>query len=344
MIKTSLLTVVALFALALWSASSPSGQDTCPEEPPLQHWTGAGTITCPCFVVGEHAGAVFEAPAAHYPIEILRVGIGWGSQAGGAQPSLEQSIHIFGAGLPNPGSPLFTFDGPVLTDGFINEFDLEPEPGEIIIDNGPFSVTLEFANANVGDPLAPSVVHDGNGCQPGKNLVYAIPGGWYDACALGVSGDWLFHVIYRQTNCGSGGTVYCTAKLNSLFCLPAIGGSGTPSVSSPQPFDVTVDNVLNNKNGILFYGFGRFALPFQGGWLCVMGPIKRTPVQSTGGNPPPNDCSGQLSMDFNAWIQGGYDPALISGATVNIQGWSRDPAEPGSKTSLSDGLEFTISP
>ena len=176
----------------------------CPEEPPLQNYTGGGSVVCPCFVDGEQAGAILDAPADHYPIEILRVGIGWGSQFGSAPQSLEEAIHIYAAGLPNPGTPVYSLLGPVLTDGVINEFDLEPLPGEITIDSGPFTVTLEFANSNAGDPSAPSMVHDGNGCQSGKNVVFAIPGGWYDACLLGVTGDWVVYVIYRQVNCGSG--------------------------------------------------------------------------------------------------------------------------------------------
>lgn len=177
----------------------------CPEEPPLQHYTGGGTVVCPCFVEREEAGAVLEAPAEHYPIEILRVGIGWGSMYGGTPQSLETAIHIYDQGLPNPGTRISSLEGPVLTDGVINEFNLEPLPGEITIDSGPFTVTLEFLNENAGNIYAPSMVHDGNGCQPGKNVVYAIPpSAWYDACALGVTGDWVVHVIYRQVNCLSG--------------------------------------------------------------------------------------------------------------------------------------------
>jgi len=190
--------------LALLGGSLPAAAQPCPEEPPLQHYTGGGSVACPCFVAGEEAGAVFNAPAEHYPIEILRIGIGWGSVYGGNPPQLEQAIHIYGAGLPNPGTPLFSLEGPVLTDGVINEYDLEPLPGEITLASGPFTVTLEFLNDNAGNYYAPTMVHDGNGCQPGCNVVFAIPGGWFDACALGVSGDWVVHVIYRQVDCLSG--------------------------------------------------------------------------------------------------------------------------------------------
>ncbi|UCG52226.1 MAG: T9SS type A sorting domain-containing protein [Candidatus Latescibacterota bacterium] len=173
-------------------------------------------MVCPCFVPGEEAGAVLDAPADHYPLEILRVGIGWGSQFGGSPQSLEQAIKIYAAGLPNPGAPIFTLPGPQLTDGVINEFDLEPLPDEIAIDSGPFTVTLEFLNSNAGDPFAPSVVHDGNGCQGGKNVVYAVPGGWNDACLLGVTGDWVFYVIYRP-------------------CLPGTGVGDAPQIATSSP-------------------------------------------------------------------------------------------------------------
>jgi len=197
--KIQLATV--LFMTVIWLGLGSTCLADCPEEPPLQHYTGGGQIVCPCFVEGEEGGSVFTAPTEHYPIEILRVGIGWGSQFGGSPQSLESAINIYAAGLPNPGAPIFSLPGPVMTDGVINEFNLEPIAGEIIINSGAFTVTLEFLNNNAGDPWAPSMVHDGNGCQAAKNVVYAIPGGWFDACVLGVTGDWVVFVVYRQADC-----------------------------------------------------------------------------------------------------------------------------------------------
>ncbi len=135
--------IPAIFALAL-AVSPAMAQGTCPTEPTFQNFTGAGTVACACFVQNEQAGAIFDVPASHYPIEILKVGIGYGSLFGGSPQVLEQAIHIYAAGLPNPGAPIFSLSGPQLTDGVINEFDLEPILGEIIIDSGPFSVTLQF--------------------------------------------------------------------------------------------------------------------------------------------------------------------------------------------------------
>jgi len=186
---------LALFAGVSLGTTRARAQCT---ETQFQNYTGGGQVACPCFVAGEQAGAVFTLPAAAYPIEILKVGIGWGSQFGGTGYSLEQAIHVYQGGLPNPGSPIFTLEGPQLFDGALNEFNLEPIPGEIMIPSGPFTVTLEFANDNAGNFFAPSVVHDGNGCQGGKNVIYANPGGWLEACSQGVTGDWVFYVKYRS--------------------------------------------------------------------------------------------------------------------------------------------------
>ena len=138
-------------------------------------------------------------------------------------------------------------------------------------------------------------------------------------------------------------TVYCTAKQNSLGCTPAIGHSGKPSLTDPNPFDVNATNVINNKPGILFYGYSRAAIPFQGAWLCVLPPVKRTPPQPSGGNPPPDDCSGVYHYDMNARIQSGIDPGLALGVPVQSQYWSRDPQDPHT-TNLTDAVEFTIQP
>lgn len=136
---------------------------------------------------------------------------------------------------------------------------------------------------------------------------------------------------------------YCTAKVNSQGCTPAIGFVGTPSASSPSPFLVTASQVINNKPGLLIYGYFPVNAPWLGGTLCIGSPIQRTAVQSAGGNPPPNDCSGAYSFDFNAQIQGGSDPSLVLGQTVYAMYYARDPSS-SFGVGLTDALAFTICP
>jgi hypothetical protein len=159
-----------------------------------------------------------------------------------------------------------------------------------------------------------------------------------------ISGDTnsLWDIFVRDRGLGTP-TVYCTSKVNSLGCTPTMAWSGIPSTTNPLPFAIVALNEINNKNGLLFYGYQPNALPFQGGTLCEGPPTRRTPAQNAGGNPPPNDCSGVFSYDFNQRIQSGIDPALVVGADVFCQWWARDPLS-ASTTSLSDALAFTIAP
>lgn len=140
-------------------------------------------------------------------------------------------------------------------------------------------------------------------------------------------------------------TTYCTAKVNSLGCTPQIAANGVGSASSSQPFLLSASNVLNQKAGVLFYGYTSGATPFQGGVKCVVGPVRRSPTQNSGGATGTNDCSGVLSYDFNTRIQAGTDPGLIVGANVFAQWWYRDSADPtGFGTGLSNAVQFSVCP
>jgi hypothetical protein len=144
-------------------------------------------------------------------------------------------------------------------------------------------------------------------------------------------------------------TIYCNAKVNSLGCTPSISSTGVASATAGSGFTVKCTLVINNKSGLLFYGStGQAATPFQGGTLCVKTPIKRTPAQVSGGNPPPNDCSGNYAKDMNAFAVGGPPAApflTVPGTVVDCQWWGRDPGFPApNNTTLSNGLEYTVGP
>ena len=136
-------------------------------------------------------------------------------------------------------------------------------------------------------------------------------------------------------------STYCTAKTNSLGCLPAIGTNGVQPSKSAGNFVVTCTNVLNQKNGLMFWGFGAIANPFQGGTLCVMGPTIRTTNFSSGGAATGNSCTGSYSYPFttaylNLW-------SVSPGAQIYAQWWMRDPAS-ASTTGLSNAVRFYVCP
>jgi hypothetical protein len=131
--------------------------------------------------------------------------------------------------------------------------------------------------------------------------------------------------------------------VNSLGCTPSIGFSGTPSASSTAPFLVTCTNLVNQKNGLFFYSNAPQAVLFQGGTKCVANPTIRATSQNSGGATSGASCTGTYGFDFNAWFQGGIDPALAAGNEIFGQYWSRDPAS-ASHTSLSNAIRFVIHP
>jgi hypothetical protein len=132
-------------------------------------------------------------------------------------------------------------------------------------------------------------------------------------------------------------TVYCTAKVTSGGCLPAITATGQPTPVGG--FVVRVEQVEPNALGMLLYSTsGAAAAPFQGGTLCLLPPVQRLTQHDSGGAAP---CTGLLAQDFSAWLASGADPALASGQQVWLQGWFRDPGAAGG-SGLSDALTATV--
>jgi hypothetical protein len=104
-------------------------------------------------------------------------------------------------------------------------------------------------------------------------------------------------------------------------------------------------NLRHHKAGTLFCGVeGGAAIPFQGGVMCAQTPVVRTGISFSGGNDPPvDDGSGRLAIDFNARIAAHppSSPLRMPGTRVNAQSWSRDPSA-GFTTVLGDAIDFTI--
>jgi hypothetical protein len=135
---------------------------------------------------------------------------------------------------------------------------------------------------------------------------------------------------------------YCTAKINSLGCLPDMQMSANPSVSASSGCSVTTINLIGMKNGLFFHSIqGVNAAPFHGGYLCVRLPIKRHAVMNSGGTG--GTCTGSFFEDLNTYIWNGNDPQLQAGVPIAMQTWSRDPNDPFTD-SLSNGVFAIIAP
>lgn len=134
--------------------------------------------------------------------------------------------------------------------------------------------------------------------------------------------------------------VYCTAQVSSQGCASEIGWSGSPKGLSGAPFVVGASQLVPAGGvGLAIYSLvGADALPVLGGTLCVQGPFARAPATPVAGS---GACGGALAFDFGAHVQSGLDPALVPGAQVWAQVWSRDPGAP-SGSNLSDALRFEL--
>jgi hypothetical protein len=172
--------------------------------------------------------------------------------------------------------------------------------------------------------------------------------------ALGTSADCNGDGIPDECQCQP--TNYCTGKVNSNGCTPALSFTGPSLISATCASAGAVANfTVSNLSprpiaaahlGQLFYSTaGSAATPFLGGTLCVKAPIKRIPpLVPTGGTVGSTTlCDSSFSQDFNARIASGIDPALVAGASVWIQGWARDTAA-FLGVQLTDAMSFTICP
>ena len=145
------------------------------------------------------------------------------------------------------------------------------------------------------------------------------------------------------TCCASGSTIYCTAKVNSQACVPAVSHTGNASLSGPDDFHITASQILNNKTGMFLWSLQPNALPFYGGTLCIRQPIQRTNHQQSGGNPSLDDCSGSFDFHFSQAYMA--QAQLSANQRIYAQYWYRDPGYPiGYNVGLTAGLMFSICP
>ncbi len=153
-------------------------------------------------------------------------------------------------------------------------------------------------------------------------------------------------VFAKKFAIANGPLAYGTALPHTYGCGVTLTSSGNPSVSDPNPFTITANNVINQTIGTMWYSQSAAFTPFIGETLLLALPAFRTVPMVSGGNTvPPHDCSGSFSFDFNALIQGGAIPILTAGTTINAQFTYRDSQDPnGTGMGLSNGLRFTICP
>jgi hypothetical protein len=223
------------------------------------------------FIIGERAGARLTASCNG---TIVAVQILWLEGTAGHGDTLENAIYIYdGSTFPTPGTQLAFLEGPVLSPGVWNEFRYLDEAGTIpinvpVVAGQQFFVALEFGEPTEVGSGGPSVVRDTNGCQAGKNVLFAIPGGWMNFCLV-ITGDLAIRAVIDCQEatgacCVSGGI--CLIKTPTQ-CSQAAGtykGDGTTCSPNPCP-PPTGACCLSNGNCLVVSSAD--CLTLSGTWL-----------------------------------------------------------------------------
>ncbi|HXR43707.1 MAG TPA: hypothetical protein VN759_02790, partial [Pseudolysinimonas sp.] len=142
---------------------------------------------------------------------------------------------------------------------------------------------------------------------------------------------------------------YCTSKPSSIpGCVSALAAPfAVASVSAGHgSFALAAAPTPGGGNpGIGIYTTqGPLGAPIQNafGWLCIGSPVLRTQAVFADGTA--GVCNGHYALDFGGFLatQVG-NPALVAGATVDVQFWYRDPPNPGA-ANFSGAIHFLMCP
>lgn len=147
------------------------------------------------FVAGE-SGSVRLVPSGPFPVALTRVLLLFGGS--GATQTVTLRIWDDGAGTAAPGTELYSGDFQLTgSDTALQELDLSTAGVQV---SGPFRVGIEFQHSGL-----PSIARDGDGINAARNFIFAQGLGWFDAAALGVTGDWIIRAGVQPVGGGGGG-------------------------------------------------------------------------------------------------------------------------------------------
>jgi len=268
------------------------------------------------FVEGERAASWLTSPCDG---QLVAAQIFWTSPSGTQAAVIGSAIYVQRNGsFPNPGAIAAEIDGPVLNDGVLNEWRYLDEnnsiPLSVPVTNGEtVVVAFEFSEAPTAGQ-SPSIVRDTNGITANRNAIYADLGttfAWFDASALGVSGDWVIRAV---VNCGA---VATNADVSAT--MSAVPTAYTPG--DPLQYTITIDNAgpVTASNVTLV---DVFPTAFQSPtWTCSSSGGASCPAPSGNGNITGTaalPAAGQLTFVANGSVAPGTTGTLSNSMTAVV--------------------------
>jgi hypothetical protein len=267
--------------LAIAAIASPASADVkVYKNDNLPTSGGFGQIACQAgFVSNEIGASVYTVPAGDGLVMLIE-NSWWvcdGSGLGLAQSRPMQSL-VYAGGFPNPGSAIYT--SPQLSSqvGFLNLWPVV-DAGLTFSAGQSFTVGTKLLPGNLFQNFA-TLATDTNGCQAGKNLIFAVPGGWTDACSFGVSGD-----MFVRTKVVTNGPIVYGSGLAGTNGVPQIGFGGGPWYVGNDGFFIKCTSVKPNSPGLIGISAGTASIPLFGGTLLIdpLGVLYFTAISDAGG-------------------------------------------------------------
>ena len=192
------------------------------------------------FVAGEKGASWLTSPCDG---NIVAVQIFWLSATGTTGQLLGQSIEISRSGtFPTPGALAQQIDGPVLTDGVINEYRFLDDNSTVplsvpVTNNETFVVAYTFSETPGGSGA--SLTTDTDGIRAGRNSIYANLGGatylWFSSESFGVSGDWVIRAVVDCQAGNSNADVSASISTTPALYTPGSAISHTITISNAGP-------------------------------------------------------------------------------------------------------------
>lgn len=196
----------------------------------------SGTIQAG-FAAGEKAAAWLTSPCDG---DLVAVQVFWISLTGGSGDTIEDTIEIYRSGdFPDPGDLAGQIVGPVLSDGFMNEFRYLDSDNTIplvvpVVTSETVVVALGFLTAP-NPSLGPSVVNDQDGIHAGRNAIYASDGSggfvWTASETFLVPGDWVIRAV-----------VDCSSSTTDADVRVVMDAPPTYTAGEAMHYTITVTN------------------------------------------------------------------------------------------------------